>query len=157
MPVYVHSESLSCAVWSYVLMCMNSYNGIITSLSPLHILQKGDLNAVKVLVAFGASVNATNNRGQTPLDLATVGYLNQERKLSLSNTSLNQHLMPRNSRESLPRLPHQRSFTENHRESPLLSRIVLKQSKFVDMELSQLVKTAIEEDADGVPSQIRVS
>ena len=39
----------------------------------------------------------------------------------------------------------------------MLSRIVLKQPKFVDMELSQLVKTAIEEDADGVPSQIRVS
>ena len=68
----------------YVLICMNTYNGIIASLSPLHTLQKGDLNAVKVLVAFGASVNATNNRGQTPLDLATVGYLNQEQELSLS-------------------------------------------------------------------------
>ena len=90
----------------YGLMCMNSYNGIIASLSPLHTLQKGDLNVVKVLVAFGASVNATNNRGQTPLDLATVGYLNQERKLSLSNTALNRHLMARNSRESSPRLPH---------------------------------------------------
>ena len=66
----------------------------------LHRLQKGDLNAVKVLVAFGASVNATNNRGQTPLDLATVGYLNQERKLSLSNTALNRHLMARSSREA---------------------------------------------------------
>ena len=116
-------------------MCMNPYIVYCFSLSPLHTLQKGDLNAVKVLVAFGASVNATNNRGQTPLDLATVGYLNQERKLSLSNTALNRHLVARNPRECSPRLPHQRSFTENHRESPLLSRIVPIRPKFVDMDL----------------------
>ena len=73
VPVYVHSESLSCAVCAYVNKFLIHS---ILLLSPLHILQKGDLNAVKVLVAFGASVNTTNNRGQTPLNLATVSYLN---------------------------------------------------------------------------------
>ena len=82
-----------------------------------------------------ASVNATNNIGQTPLDLANGGYLNQEWKLSLFSTALNQPLVAWNSRENSPRLLLCRSFTENHRESPLLSTIVPKWLKFITMNL----------------------
>ena len=81
--------------------------------------QKGELDSVKVLVAFGASVNTTNYRGQTPLDLATMGYLHQERKLSLTNAALNRHLV-RQRRESSLKLPNQRPAppTHTHKESP---------------------------------------
>ena len=98
--------------------------------------QKGELDSVKVLVAFGASVNTTNYRGQTPLDLATMGYLHQERKLSLTNAALNRHLV-RQRRESSPQIPNQRPAppTHTHKESPLLSKIVPKRPKFVDMNL----------------------
>ena len=84
--------------------------------------QKGELDSVKVLVAFGASVNTTNYRGQTPLDLATMGYLHQERKLSLTNAALNRHLV-RQRRESSLKLPNQRPAppTHTHKDSPLLS------------------------------------
>ena len=117
-------------------MCMNSHSAILL-LSPLHTLQKGDLNAVKVLVAFGASVNATSNRGQTPFDLATVGYLNQERKLSLSNTALNRHLVTQNSRKSSLRLPHQ--------------SILLKTTERVHcfLELFQIDQNLVDMDVDG--------
>ena len=85
--------------------------------------QKGELDSVKVLVAFGASVNTTNYRGQTPLDLATVGYLHQERKLSLTNAALNRHLV-RQRRESSLQIPNQRPapLTHTHKQSPLLSK-----------------------------------
>ena len=96
--------------------------------------QKGELDSVKVLVAFGASVNTTNYRGQTPLDLATMGYLHQERKLSLTNAALNRHLV-RQRRESSPQIPNQRPAppTHTHKESPLLSKIVPKRPKYVNI------------------------
>ena len=102
--------------------------------------QKGELDSVKVLVAFGASVNTTNYRGQTPLDLATMGYLHQERKLSLTNAALNRHLV-RQRRESSPQIPNQRPAppTHTHKESPLLSKIVPKRPKFVDMNLDGIM------------------
>ena len=104
--------------------------------------QKGELDSVKVLVAFGASVNTTNYRGQTPLDLATMGYLHQERKLSLTNAALNRHLV-RQRRESSPQIPNQRPAppTHTHKESPLVSKIVPKRPKLVDMNLDGIVCT----------------
>ena len=100
--------------------------------------QKGELDSVKVLVAFGASVNTTNYRGQTPLDLATMGYLHQERKLSLTNAALNRHLV-RQRRESSPKIPNQRPAppTHTHKESPLLSKIVPKTPKVCRHELGR--------------------
>ena len=116
-------------------------NVMLVGIHALHAIycispQKGELDSVKVLVAFSASVNTTNYRGQTPLDLATMGYLHQERKLSLTNAALNRHLV-RQRRESSPQIPNQRPAppTHTHKESPLLSKIVPKRPKFVDINL----------------------
>jgi hypothetical protein len=122
--------------------------------TPLHLaVKKGDLGAVKVLVAFGASVNATNNRGQTPLDIATVGYIQQERKLSLTNAALDRHLR-RRSRDCSPKSSHaaRSDSSQLSKDSPLLSKIVPTRPKFMDLHLDGDLEGWVSVDfTDGPP------
>jgi hypothetical protein len=116
-------------------------------------VKKGDLGAVKVLVAFGASVNATNNRGQTPLDIATVGYIQQERKLSLTNAALDRHLR-RRSRDCSPKSSHaaRSDSSQLSKDSPLLSKIVPTRPKFMDLHLDGDLEGWVSVDfTDGPP------
>jgi hypothetical protein len=86
----------------------------------LHLaVKKGDVEAVKVLIAFGASVNTSNNRGQTPLDIATLSYLQQEKKVSTSP-----HIRGLDWKSRRP--THHRSTSSHlhHGDSPLLSKII---------------------------------
>ena len=96
----------------------------------LYFPQKGDVEAVKVLIAFGASVNTCNNRGQTPLDIATLSYLQQEKKV---NTSPHRRGLDWQSR----RPTHHRSTSSHlhHADSPLLSKIIPRRPKFSDSDL----------------------
>lgn len=94
------------------------------------------MDAVKVLIAFGANVNSVNNRDNTPLDIATTGYVNQERKLTLANATLNSRLRQK-SRESSPNTSRfDLSHNPQHNNSPLIiSKIVPTRPKFVDSHL----------------------
>ena len=96
----------------------------------LYFPQKGDVEAVKVLIAFGAIVNTSNKRGQTPLDIATLSYLQQEKKV---NTSPHRRGLDWQSR----RPTHHRSTDSHlhHGDSPLLSKIIPRRPKFSDSAL----------------------
>ena len=109
--------------------------------------QKGDLQAVKVVLAFGAHVNSINNHGQTPLDIATLGYINQECRVTAANMAHNNRLRTNAS-------PHSPRIDSNatQRDSPLLSKIVPPRPKFVDFHLDGDFEGWINVDySDGPP------
>ena len=90
----------------------------------LYLPQRGDVDSVKLLLSFGANVNVVNSKGQTPLDMATAGYLNHERRLAAA-------INKKHHRDS----PLATSKSELKRQRSILSTIVPTRPKFVDCHL----------------------
>lgn len=94
-------------------------------------IQKGDLSAVKILLSFGANVNLINCHGQTPLDIATRIYINQECRLAVSNAAVDRRARPHRPSD-VQMIPG----TQQERDSPPLSKIVPQRPKFTDYHLA---------------------
>ena len=116
---------------------------------PFH-FQRGDVQSVKLLITFGANVNSLNGSGHTPLDIATMGYIQQERKLTVSNLT-HDNCLRKKWRDGSPKALKSDTH-QSQKKSPLLSRIVPMRPKFVDFHLGGDLKGWMQVDfTDGTP------